>query len=124
MAFRDRALLWYMIYQTMKPTGHTRTLVEVSQALLKEFQNPKSQSQCINKLKEINNIVNESVWDYDQRFKILKDRLTFQILDEQHKEWFIAGMLPHIHSPLTQQNIMSQSEALEISLKLEASSVG
>jgi hypothetical protein len=73
MAFRDRALLWYMIYQTMKPTGHTRTLVEVSQALLKEFQNPKSQSQCINKLKEINNIVNESVWDYDQRFKILKD---------------------------------------------------
>jgi hypothetical protein len=91
MTFRDRALLWYMKYQTTTPVGQTRTLAEVRQALLKEFQKPKSESQCITELKEIKQIVNESVWDYDQRFKILKDRLTFQIPDEQHREWFIAG---------------------------------
>jgi hypothetical protein len=52
------------------------------------------------------------------------DRLTFQIPDEQHREWFIAGLLPHIRCPLTQQKITSQSEALEITMKLEASPIG
>jgi hypothetical protein len=75
-------------------------------------------------MKEIKHIVNESVWDYDQRFKILKDWLTFQILDEQHREWFIAGLLSHICFPLTQQNIAMQLEALEIAMKLEASPIG
>jgi len=66
-------------------------MVEVRQALLKEFQKPKSDSQCIIEMKEIKRIVNESVWDYNQRFKILKDRLAFQIPDEHHREWFIPN---------------------------------
>jgi hypothetical protein len=37
------------------------------------------------------------MWDYDQRFKVLLDRLTFQIEDMQHREWFIMGLLPHIN---------------------------
>jgi hypothetical protein len=97
------ALLWYMKYQNTTPMGQTRTLEDVRQALLKEFQKPKSESQCITELKEIKKIVNESVWDYDQRFKILKDRLTFHIPDEQHREWFIVGLFPHICFPLTQK---------------------
>jgi hypothetical protein len=52
-------------------------------------------------LKEIKQIVNESVWDYDQRFKILKYQLTFHIPDEQHREWFIVGLFSHICFPLT-----------------------
>jgi hypothetical protein len=51
------------------------------------------------------------MWDYDQRFKILLDRLTFQIQDVQHREWFIAGLLPHIQVPLTQQKVTTQVEA-------------
>jgi hypothetical protein len=35
--FRGCALLWYMKYHTTTPGGHTRTLVEVRQDLLKEF---------------------------------------------------------------------------------------
>jgi hypothetical protein len=50
-------------------------------------------------------------------------RLTFQIPDQQHREWFIAILLPHIHSPLLHQKVTSQSEALEINMKLEASPV-
>jgi hypothetical protein len=75
-------------------------------------------------LKEIKQVQTESVWDYDQRFKDLMGRLTFQILDQQHREWFIAGLLPHIHFPLIQQKVVSQPEALEIVMKLEASPVG
>jgi hypothetical protein len=89
MTFKDHTLLWYMKYHTTTPMGQTRTLVDVRQALLKELQKPKSESQCITEMKEIKQILNELVWDYDQIFKILKDHITFQILDEQHREWFI-----------------------------------
>ena len=51
-------------------------------------------------------------------------KVIFYMYDVQHKEWFIVLLLPHIRVPLTHQNIMSQFEALEISLKLEASLVG
>ena len=43
--------------------------------------------------------------------------------DVQHKEWFIAALVPHIRMPLTQQKIATQSEELEIAMKLEASPV-
>ena len=44
--------------------------------------------------------------------------------DIQHKEWFIAALLSHIILPLMQQKIATQSKALEIAMKLEASLVG
>jgi hypothetical protein len=47
-------------------------------------------------------------------------RLAFQILDQQHQEWFIDILLPHIRRPLIQQKAKSQPEALEIEMKLEA----
>ena len=46
------------------------------------------------------------------------------MLDVQHKEWFIFTLLPHIQTPLMQHKIVSQIEALEIEMKLEASPVG
>ena len=42
----------------------------------------------------------------------------------QHKEWFIATLLPHIRGPFMQQNIATQTEALELAMKLEASPTG
>ena len=45
------------------------------------------------------------------------------MLDMQHKEWFIAMLLPHIRGPLMQQNIATQTEALELEMKLEASPI-
>ena len=48
-------------------------------------------------------------------------KVSFQMLDVQHKELFIAVMLPHICIPLMQQKIVSQSKALELAMKLEAS---
>jgi hypothetical protein len=48
----------------------------------------------------------------------------FQLQDIQHKEWFIVGILPHIQVPLTQQKVMTQVEAMEIAMHLEATPRG
>jgi hypothetical protein len=47
--------------------------------------------------------------------------LTFQIPDEQHREWFIVGLLSHTRYLLTQQKVKSKPKALEIAMKLEES---
>jgi hypothetical protein len=111
MTFRGHALLWYMKYQTTTPAGQSRTLEEIGQALLKEFQKPKSESQYITEMKEIKKVQNETVWDYDQRFKYVMGRLTFQIPDEQHREWFIAGLLSthSLSSDTTEGHIAARS---------------
>ena len=48
------------------------------------------------------------------------ERVSFEMSDIQHKEWFITTLLSHIRLPLMHQNIETQSEALEIAMKLEA----
>ena len=55
---------------------------------------------------------------------MMKDKVSFQMLDVSHKEWFIAALLPHIRGPLMQQNIAMQTEAVELEMKLEASPIG
>ena len=50
-------------------------------------------------------------------------KVSFQMSEVQHKEWFIATLLPDIWIPLMQQKIVSQTEALELMMKLESSLV-
>lgn len=89
-----------MKLQTTTPTGGVRTLDEIKNALILEFRKPKSESQCITELNEIKQGANESVCNFDQRFKSLMDKLTFQIPTQQHKEWFIVDFSLHIRMPL------------------------
>ena len=63
------------------------------------------------------------MWDFDQRFKVLLDQVSFTIGLAQHKEWFIVSLLPHIRMPLMQQKVVDQQEALEIAMKLETAPV-
>ena len=51
-------------------------------------------------------------------------KVRFQMLDVQHKEWFIVALLRHIWTPLMKQKIVSQTEALEIAMKLESLLIG
>ena len=97
---RERALTWYMNYTSAIP----RTLIQVRTAMIKEFKKPKSKSQCITELKDIKQLPIELVWDFDQKFKALIDQFSFEFVPEQHKEWFIAALLPHIRIPLMQHN--------------------
>ena len=80
--------------------------------MISEFRRPKSKSQCITEIKEIKQALEEAVWDFDQRFNTFMAKVSFQMLDVQCKEWFIAPLLPHIRGPLMQQNIELEKEAL------------
>jgi len=59
----------------------------------------------------------------DQRIKCLLRQANLQISDEQHKEWYIASLLPLLRVPLSQLKIRSQARVLEITMKLEASPI-
>jgi hypothetical protein len=54
--FRGLALVWYMKLHSTTPTKQVRNLVEIRQALFKEFKNPKVESQYITKLKKIKKV--------------------------------------------------------------------
>jgi hypothetical protein len=118
---RDNALSWYMKFSSVfvqpKPMNDIKT------ALSEEFKKPDSESQCITKLIEIKKKVTKPVWEFDQRFKTMTNHLSFHILDEQHKECFIASLLPHIRVPMMQEKVTSQSKVVEIAMKLEVASV-
>lgn len=73
--FRDIVLNWFMKYSN----AQVRTLPEVKVALIAKFKKPKSESQCITKLKEIKQKPTESVWEFDQKFKTLLDHLRSDI---------------------------------------------
>jgi hypothetical protein len=119
---KDRTLCWYM--KLVQGLENPKPLNQIKNVLIAEFKKPKSESQCITEMKEIKKKVDEPVWEFDQIFKTLTCRLTFQILDEKNKEWFIVALLPHFRVPLMQQKIASQDEALEIAMKLESTPMG
>ena len=77
--------------------------------MISKFRKPKSESQCITEIKEIKQALAETMLDFDQRFKTLMAKVSFQMSDVQHKEWFIVALLPHIQGPLMQQKIESQT---------------
>ena len=106
------------------PKGHLeKTPTKIRNGIIGEFKEPKSESHYITELREIKQFPRKSMWDFDQRLKILMAKVSFEMSYVQHKEWFIASLVPHICMPLMQQKITSQAEAQEIALNLEASLV-
>ena len=64
--------------------------------LIDEFRKTNFESEYIIEIKEIKQLLTKSVWDFDQRFKTLMAKVSFQMSYVQHKEWFIVSLLPHI----------------------------
>ena len=102
---RGISLVWYMRFMLFPQGGTTKTLDEIHEGLFEEFKKPKSEAQYITKLKEIKQFPNETIWDFVQRFKTLMTQVSFWMSDVQHKEWFIAALVPHIRQLLMQQKI-------------------
>ena len=48
-SFRDRDLAWFMKFSSTQ----NHVLADIKTTMIKEFKNPKSESQCITELKEI-----------------------------------------------------------------------
>ena len=101
-----------------------KTLSDIRLWLINEFKKLKYESQCITEIKEIKQLLTKFFGDFDERFKTLMDKVSFQMSDVQHKEWFISCLLPHIQMPLMQQKLVSLTKDLEIAMKLAASPVG
>ena len=92
------------------PVGVVQKMLDkIRVGMINEFRKPKNESQCITEIKEIKKLPTESVSDFDQILKTLMAKVSFQILDVHHKEWFIANLWPHIRTPLMQPNIVLQT---------------
>ena len=93
---RGHALDSFMKYCIVPLEALQKTLEEIRSIMISEFRKPKFESQCNPEIKEIRQVFKETVWDFDQQFKTLMAKVSFQMLDVKHKEWFIAALLPHI----------------------------
>ena len=76
---------WYMRFIQVPQGTMAKNLDEIQKGLLKEFEKLKYETQYITKLKEIKKFPNEMVWDFDQSFKTLMERVNFDMSDVQHK---------------------------------------
>ena len=54
----------------------------------------------------------------DQRLKCTIHEANMNFIYGYHREWFVASLLPHLRSTLSQQKITTQAEALEIAMRL------
>ena len=59
-SLQDKALTWYINYNTTNPTA---SLKDTKDALNNEFKKPKSQAQYVIEVKEIKLKMNGSAWD-------------------------------------------------------------
>lgn len=112
--------MWYIKYSNDNPNAG---LTEIQTALNKEFSRPKSEAQSIVGFKEITMKPRETPWELDKRLKCKIREANMNSTDGQHHEWFVASLLPHLRVALSQQNIMTQVEALENSIRLHETSM-
>ena len=65
----------------------------------------------------------ETPSELDQRLKCTIHESNINLTDGQHCEWFVASLLPHLRSALSEQKIKTQAEALEIAMRLHENSM-
>ena len=63
---RCLALEWFMRFTRVPQGGTTKTLDEIRTGLFEEFRKLKFEARYITKLKEIKQLPNEMIWDFDQ----------------------------------------------------------
>ena len=68
LAFEGRALDWYMGYIGQHVNA---AIEEIKNALKQQFKKPKSYSQIVVDLKDFKQGPSESVWEVDQRLKMV-----------------------------------------------------
>lgn len=90
-------LTWCIKYCSDNPLA---TLGETKMNLNKDFSKPKSDSQLVIRFKEIMMKVKEMPWEFDQRLICQIKEANMQIIDSQHREWFLASLLPHLRISL------------------------
>lgn len=85
-----QALQWYMKYVQITRMGNMITSNEVTQEFIVKFHKLRTKQQSFTQLKGIDKVVEETTQKYNHIFQDLTSRLTYEIHNTQHKEWFIA----------------------------------
>ena len=80
-------------------------IADIQIVLNKEFSRPKSEVQSIIGFKEITMLPGETPWELDQRLKCTIREANMTLMDEQHREWFVAFLMPHLRNALSQQRL-------------------
>lgn len=65
----------------------------------------------------------ETPWELGQRLKCKIHEDNMNLTDGQHREWFVASLLPHLRVALSQQKFMTQAKNLEIEMRLQETSM-
>ena len=95
-------LTWYIKHSNDNPNVG---IVHIQATLNRELSRSKSKSQSIIRFKEIMMLPSETPWELDQRLRHMIREANMNLTDGQHCEWFVALLLPHLRSALSQQKI-------------------
>ena len=77
MTLWGHVLDFYMKYCVLPLGKPYRILEEIRHAMISKFINPQFDSQCIIEIKEIKQALEETIWDFDQWFKMLTAKVSF-----------------------------------------------
>ena len=108
-------LTQYIKYSEDNPNAR---VADIQATLNREFSRPKFEVLLIVGFKEITMLPGETPWELDQRLKCTIREANMNLTNGQHREWFVASLLPHLRSVLSQQKITTQAEALDIAMRL------
>ncbi|KAH9293323.1 hypothetical protein KI387_041474 [Taxus chinensis] len=89
-------------------------------AFLAEFHIPEFEQKSISALKEIQQGMAESVWEYDTWFKTLLSKFSYDIHPSQHAQWFVGGLITPFRRALSHKTFTDPHEVLEAALHAEA----
>lgn len=82
---QEYALTWYIKHSNNHPNAG---IIEIQNALNKEFSWLKSETQSIIKFKEIVMLLGKTPWDLDQRLKSMICEANMTLTDAQRRAWF------------------------------------
>lgn len=77
-------------------------MVDIQTTLNREFSRPKSKAQSIVGFKEFVMQPGKTPWELDYRLKCKICEDNINLTDGQHREWFLASLLPHLRVALSQ----------------------
>lgn len=95
----NHALTWYLKYSSDHPNAG---ITAIQDALDKEFDRPKSETQSVIGFKDIAILLGETSWDLDQRIKNTIHEANMTSTNAQHYAWFVASLMPHQRIALSQ----------------------
>ena len=112
---QDRALTWYINHFNDHPNT---SIIEIQAMMNREFSRPKSEMQSIIEFKEIMMLLGETPWYLDQRPKSMSCEANMMLIDPQLCAWFMASLMAHLRTMLSQQKLSTQAEELEMAMRL------